>query len=155
MKLLQIYYNFDNVALVAPRCKYEVSSVDVKNLDLNCINYFDVIWFTIPYGIENETDMLNVLSIIEYSNPKNYIITIFKNSRLENKWFMYGIPFVDIDSINYATTYDKEIRIYNNIFKWDNNVKNRYQHLPKHKKQKCNETYKIPATLIREILQSI
>ena len=155
MKLLHIYYYFDNVALVAPRHGYQVTSVHLSNLNVDCNSYFDVVWFNIPYGFENDDDILNALNLIEYINFKNYVVTIFKNNILENKWYFYGMNYNDVDSINYGSTYNKHIRIYSNIFTWNNNVINRYHPMLKSKKRKFNDVVKIPAILIREILYSI
>ena len=155
--ILYIYSDLGNLPLVAPRCGYNVTCVHVQNLDINCINYFDIIWFDIPYNNIDEIEeiILLTLNIIEHSNPMNFVITSFKNNLLDNAWYMYGLPYRDINPLNYGCEYDSEMRIYTNIFAWNNDLINRYNRLLRNKRRRLNNRYRISAVLIREILQCI
>ena len=97
----------------------------------NRINHFDIIWFDIPYNNVGEIEeiILLTLNIIENYNPKNCVITSFKNNLLDNAWYMYGLPYRDINPLNYGCGCESEMRIYTNIFAWNNNLINRYNRL--------------------------
>ena len=162
-QLLYIYYDIGHIPVIAKIFNYNVIACSIKDINIECVNYFDLIWVDIPHNYddiwENYADILTVLSIIEYSNPKNYVITMFKNDNIENKWFMHGMPYKDIQSIVYGTLYEKDLRIYSNINMWNSllPIQNRYQRLrpPGLKRRRVNENYIIPAMLILEILQNI
>ena len=68
---------------------------------------------------------------------------------------MYGLPYRDIDPLNYGCGYDLEMRTYTNIFAWNDNLISRYNRLLRNKRRRLNNRYRISAVLIREILSSI
>ena len=202
MKLLELFSGTGSVGKVAKILGYDVISLDIKNADINTdiltwnykqysIGYFDVIHASPPcteYSIAKSTGVRNIevannivlktLEIIEYLNPKHFIIENPQTGQLKNQWFMYGIPYQDIDYCKYGTLYRKRTRIWTNIFNWkpqplclgdcgntEKGNRNRYRHLsspqrgPTHSipnnKFKQSELYKMPAVLVYEILGSI
>ena len=161
-QLLYIYYDIGNIAILGKHFDYNTTSCSIKDINIECINYFDLIWVDIPHNYddiwENYGDILTVLSIIEYSNPKNYVITIFKNNNLENKWFFYGLPYKDVNSTYYGAMYHKDIRVYNNINIWNSliPIPYRYQRLPPGlKRRRFDEKYIMPIMLVIEMLENI
>ena len=202
LKLLELFSGTGSVGKVAKLLGYEVVSLDIKNADINTdiltwdykqyeVGYFDVIHASPPcteYSIAKTTGVrdiekaneivLKTLEIIEYLNPKHYIIENPQTGLLKNQWFMYGIPYYDVDYCKYSFPYRKRTRIWTNINTWTpqplcrgdcgNTEKgniNRYRHLASAQRgpNKCTpenkfkqyELYRIPAVLIREIFQSI
>ena len=161
-QLLYIYYDIGNIPVIANQFNYNVISCSINDINIECINYFDLIWVDIPHNYddiwENYADILTVLSIIEYSNPANYVITMFKNNNIENKWFMYGMPYKDVKSIEYGAMYEKNLRVYSNIKSWNNLIAMpwRYQRLPPGlKRRRFDYRYIVPVMLIIEVLENI
>ena len=46
--------------------------------------------------------VLKTLEIIEYLNPKHFIIENPQTGLLKKQWFMHGIPYQDIDYCKYG-----------------------------------------------------
>ena len=202
LKLLELFSGTGSVGKVAKLLGYDVVSVDLKNADINTdiltwnyeqyeVGHFDVIHASPPcteYSMAKtvgERDLetaneivLKTLEIIEYLNPKYYIIENPQTGLLKNQWFMYGIPYQDIDYCKYGFPYRKRTRIWTNISTWtpqplcigdcgntEKGNNNRYRHLASAQRgpTKCapankfkqDELYRIPAVLIREIFESI
>ena len=61
---------------------------------------------------------LMTLEIIEYLNPKHFIIENPQTGSLKHQWFMYGLPFVDVDYCKYGFPYRKRTRSWNNVVDW-------------------------------------
>ena len=202
MRLLELFSGTGSVGKVAKILGYDVISLDIKNADINMdildfdykqyeVGYFDVIHASPPcteYSVaktvgirkieEANNIVLKTLEIIEYLNPKHFIIENPQTGQLKNQWFMHGLPYQDVDYCKYGLPYRKRTRIWTNIFNWKpqplcigdcgNTEKgngNRYRHLAtaqrgpskniSHKGFKQSELYRIPAVLIYEILESI
>ena len=202
LKLLELFSGTGSVGKVAKLLGYDVVSLDIKNADITSdiltwdykqyeVEHFDVIHASPPcteYSIAKtvgERDLetaneivLKTLEIIEYLNPKYYIIENPQTGLLKNQWFMYGIPYQDIDYCKYGFPYRKRTRIWTNITTWtpqplcigdcgntEKGNNNRYRHLASAQRgpTKCapankfkqDELYRIPAVLIREIFESI
>ena len=161
--MLYLYHDYGITPNIAVNDFDEVVTCDITDIKLECINHYDLIWYEIPNDFddryENYIDILTALNIIEHSNPKNYVITMFKNDNLENKWFLYGMPYKDVKSRVYGTLYEKEIRVYNNITLFNRMlpIPYRYQRMkpPGLKRRRVNENYRTPAMLILEILDNI
>ena len=201
-KLLELFSGTGSVGKVATLMGYDVVSVDLKNADINAdiltwdykqydIGHFDVIHASPPcteysmaksVGVRDiekaNSIVLKTLEIIEYLNPKHFIIENPQTGLLKNQWFMHGIPYQDIDYCKYGFPYRKRTRIWTNIFNWipqplcmgdcgntEKGSGNRYRHLSTAQRgpTKCiptnrfkqDELYRIPAVLIREIFESI
>ena len=118
------------------------------------------------------------LDIIEYFYPKYWIIENPQTGLLKDQLCMWGIPFKDVDYCRYGMPYRKRTRIWNSIFNWDprplckteclamNETKTRHKEEAQRagstaerrltgRRFKQSELYRVPAELIREILESI
>ena len=201
MKLLELFSGTKSVGKVAEQLGYEVVSLDLKNADINIdiLNWdyhqyqpkhFDVIWASPPcteYSIAKSTGVRKIeeanqivertLNIIEYLNPKYYIIENPQTGLLKEQWFMYGMPYTDLDYCKYGMPYRKRTRLWNNVFNWKprplckkdcnsmvgNKHKAEAQRMPSGKKQDwgdqplfgLSDLYVIPSDLIYEIFNSI
>ena len=142
MKLLELFSGTKSVGKVAEQLGYEVISLDLKDADINCnildwdytiypVGHFDVIWASPPCteyskaksrGIRNIDDankiVLKTLEVIEYLNPTYHILENPQTSLLKEQYFMYGIPYKDIDYCKYGMPYRKRTRLWNNVFQW-------------------------------------
>ena len=58
------------------------------------------------------------LEIIEYLEPKYFIIENPQTGLLKQQWFMHDLPFVDVDYCKYGFPYRKRTRLWNNVFDW-------------------------------------
>ena len=201
MKLLELFSGTKSVGKVAEQLGYEVVSLDLKDADINIdiLNWdyhqyqpkhFDVIWASPPcteYSraktigvrkIEEANEIVErTLNIIEYLNSKYYIIENPQTGLLKEQWFMYGMPYTDIDYCKYGMPYRKRTRLWNNVFNWKprplckkdcnsmvgNKHKAEAQRMPSGKKQDwgdqplfgLSDLYVIPSDLIYEIFNCI
>ena len=119
------------------------------------------------------------LAIIEYLQPKYYIIENPQTGYLKKQWFMHGLPYTDIDYCKYGMPYRKRTRLWNNVFNWiprplckkdcnsmdGNRHKATAQRFPSGKKEdwgdqpfhrhQQSDLYVIPSDLIYEIFNCI
>ena len=201
MKLLELFSGTKSVGKVAEQLGYDVVSLDLKDADINCdilewdykvyaTGYFDVIWASPPcteYSRAKTTGVrkideanrivLRTLEIIEYFNPKYFVIENPQTGLLKEQPFMYGMSYTDIDYCKYGMPYRKRTRLWNNVLNWipkplckkdcGNMVGNKHkavaQRMPSGKKQDWgnqllfnqSDLYVIPEGLIYDIFMSI
>ena len=142
MRLLELFSGTKSVGKVAEQLGYEVTSLDLKNADINTDilswdyttyepKHFDVVWASPPctefsralttrkrnINAANQF-VLKTLEIIEYLNPDYYIIENPQTGLLKEQPFMYGMPYKDIDYCKYGMPYRKRTRLWNNVFQW-------------------------------------
>ena len=51
-------------------------------------------------------------------SDKHFIIENPQTGLLKEQWFMYGMPYIDIDYCKYGMPYRKRTRLWNNVFNW-------------------------------------
>ena len=143
MRLLELFSGTKSVGKVAETLGYEVTSLDLKNADINTdiLNWdfktyepkhFHVIWASPPcteYSRALTTRTRNIssanqvvlktLEIIEYLDPTYYILENPQTGLLKEQSFMHGLPYKDIDYCKYGMLYRKRTRLWNNVFQWN------------------------------------
>ena len=201
-KLLELFSGTGSVGNVARELGFEVVSLDrdmpaVFNVDIMDWEpeiyprgYFDVIWASPPcteYSRAKTTGIRDIaganeivkrtLDIMEYFEPKYWIIENPETGLLKHQDFMVGIPFDNIDYCKYGMPYRKRATLWNNVDNWvpkplcakdcgqmiGNRHKETAQKLPPGKKAdwgerrhfKTDELYKVPVELIKEIFLSM
>ena len=122
--------------------------------------------------------VLKTLELIDYFRPRYWFIENPQTGLLKEQEFMKGIPFFDVDYCKYGMRHRKRTRIWTNLMTWKpkplckrdcGNVRNgkhieTAQRLPNGNKEKWGDNpiihkqedlYKIPSSLILEILMSV
>ena len=152
--------------------------------------HFDVIWASPPcteYSRALTTRPRNIayanmivqrtLDILEYFEPRYWMIENPQSGLLKEQMIMYGLPFKDIDYCKYGMLYRKRTRIWNNVFTWvprplcykdcgnirDNKHVATAQRGPSGKRETwaiqprftMHELYRVPEELIKEIFMSM
>ena len=116
-KLLELFSGTGSVGKVAKDLGFEVISLDLKNANINIdilqfnyriypVDYFDVIWSSPPcteYSKAKTTGIrkieyansivLKTIEIINYLNPKYFIIENPQTGLLKEQPFMYNLPY--------------------------------------------------------------
>jgi len=201
---LDLFSGSGSVGDVAKELGYTVISLDrdmeaeiqIDIMDWDCRDFpkgfFDVIWAsppcteysraktTAPRDIEGANEIVQkTLDILEYFEPKYWILENPQTGLLKDQLMMWGLPFKDIDYCKYGMPYRKRTRIWNNVFNWEprplckrdcnsmNETRTRHkevaQKLPPGKKagwgdrrqNRTDELYRVPRELVREILINI
>ena len=204
MRYLDLFSGTGSFGSVAKELGYEVISLDKDmEADIKCNimdwdykvyppKHFEIISASPPcteYSRAKTTGVRDIeganlvvertLDILEYFNPRYWIIENPQTGLLKDQLCMWGIPFKDVDYCRYGMPYRKRTRIWNNIFNWNprplckrdcnsmNETRTKHkavaQKLPPGKKSdwgdqmhfKTVDLYKVPDELIREILESI
>jgi len=140
MKLLELFSGTGSVGKVARNFGIHVTSLD-RDMDADIKTdimdwdykqfppkYFDIIWASPPcteysraktIGVrkiqESNEIVLRVLEIINYFEPKFYMIENPQSGLLKNQPFMSDLSFNDVDYCKYGMKYRKRTRIWNNI----------------------------------------
>ena len=153
--------------------------------------YFDIIWASPPcteYSRAKTTGVRDIegantvvqrtLDILEYYEPKYWIIENPQTGLLKDQACMYGLPFVDVDYCRYGMPYRKRTRLWNNVFQWVaeplcardcwamNETRTRHKETAQRaghtaedrltqRRFKQSELYIVPDRLIRDILNAI
>ena len=142
MKLLELFSGTGSVGSVAKNMGWTVVSLDLKGADINCdilqwkykkypVKYFDFVWASprcIEYSIaktvgtrkidEANAIVLKTLEIINYFNPRVFIIENPQSGLLKKQEFMKGLPYFDIDYCKYGFNYRKRTRLWTNLDTW-------------------------------------
>jgi hypothetical protein len=142
MKLLELFSGTCSVGTVAKDRGWTVVSLDLKGADINCdilqwkykkypVKYFDFVWASPPcieYSIaktvgtrkidEANAIVLKMLEIINYFNPRVFIIENPQSGLLKKQEFMKGLPYFDIDYCKYGFNYRKRTRLWTNLDTW-------------------------------------
>lgn len=198
-RLLELFSGTGSVGDVARELGYEVISldrdmkatiqIDIMDWDPRVYptKYFDVIWASPPcteYSRAKTTGIRDIaganaivektLDILEYFEPKYWIIENPQTGLLKDQLCMWGIPFKDVDYCRYGLPYRKRTRIWNNVFRWEpkplcnkdcnsmNETKTRHiqeaqrsgsttERRLTQRRFKQSELYRVPSELIREI----
>ena len=201
MNLLELFSGTGSVGRVAKEKGFNVVSLDLKNADINCnilerdyrqypSGYFNFIWASPPcteYSRAKTTGVRKIeeankivkktIEIINYFNPKYFVIENPQTGLLKNQDFMKDFDYKDVDYCKYGFRYRKRARLWSNV-NWKprplckkdcgNIVDGKHvetaQRLPSGKKSEWKENYvkhkqedlyKIPEDLIKEILQDL
>ena len=139
MRLLELFSGTGSVGAVAKNLHWDVVSLDLKGANINCDIlewdygqypkcYFDFIWASLPcteYSIAKTTGVrkidyanrivLKTLEIIDYFNPKIWIIENPQTGLLKKQEFMQGLAYYDLDYCKYGMPYRKRTRLWSNL----------------------------------------
>ena len=144
LRLLELFSGTGSVGNVAVNMGFVVVSVDrdmpaTRQCDIMDWNYkpyppkyFDVFWAsppcteysraltTRPRNIEDANIIVQcTLDILEYFEPRYWMIENPQTGLLKDQLMMWGLPFDDIDYCKYGMPYRKRTRIWNNVFTWE------------------------------------
>jgi C-5 cytosine-specific DNA methylase len=200
MRLLELFSGTGSVGTVAKELGFDVISLDrdmpadiqtdiMDWVPLIPRKHFDVIWASPPCteyscaktvgtrDIEGANKVVDrTLQIIEYFEPKYFIIENPQTGLLKQQIIMYGLPFKDVDYCKYGLSYRKRTRLWNNVFNWKPRPlckadcgKIREGSKRKHvevaqrgphsgdtgRAFKQAELYRVPGELVREIFEAI
>ena len=178
--LLELFSGTGSVGKVATEMGYTVISLDrdmrasiqIDIMDWDYTDFqphmFDVIWASPPCteysraktvgvrDIEGSNKVVKrTLDIIEYFQPKYWIVENPQTGLLKDQDIMVWIPFNDVDYCRYGMPYRKRTRLWNNVDLWkpkplcfrDCGAMNEAK-----ARQKQEAQQNVPPELIKEIL---
>ena len=201
MKLLELFSGTGSVGKMAKLFKIEVTSLDKDmpadmRTDIMDWDYkaafepgtFDIIWASPPCTEYSRAKTIGVrdiegsnkvvqrtLDIINYFQPKWWIIENPQSGLLKQQVMMQDLPYKDIDYCKYGMPYRKRTRLWNNIDIWtprpmctrdcDSMDETRKRHREsaqrgatrqnKANKHRQSELHVVPSSLITEILAKV
>ena len=201
MKLLELFSGTGSVGKMAKLFRIEVTSLDRDmpadiQTDIMDWDYkaafepgtFDIIWASPPCTEYSRAKTIGVrdiegsnkvvqrtLDIINYFQPKWWIIENPQSGLLKQQVMMQDLPYKDIDYCKYGMPYRKRTRLWNNIKIWiprpmcnrdcDSMDESRKRHgesaqrgatrQNKANKHRQSELYVVPSSLITEILAKV
>ena len=166
--LLELCSGTGSVGKVAKEMGYSVVSLDrdmKASIQIDIMNWdytdlqpklFDVVWASLP--CRDIEVVKRTLDILEYFQPKYWIIENPQNGLLKDQPFMLGIPYNDIDYCKYGMPYRKRTRLWNNIDLWKpkplcfRNCGAMHESNTRYIQE--TDLYKFPPGLIKEILSA-
>jgi hypothetical protein len=141
MKVLELFAGTGSVGNVMKEHGWEVVSLDrdmPADISTDILDWdyrshyeprsFDIIWASPPcteYSIAKRVGTRNLelanrivqrtLEVIDYLQPKYYIIENPQSGLLKHQPFMQGRPYSDLDYCRYGMPYRKRTRLWNNL----------------------------------------
>jgi len=202
MKLLELFSGTQSVGKVARELGFDVLCLDrdmpadikadILDWDYRQITpgSYQVIWASPPcteysraktVGVRNlnlaNKIVKRTLEIIEYLQPKYFIIENPQTGLLKDQEFMRDIPYNDVDYCRYGMRYRKRTRLWNNLsdYEWeprplcqgDCGSVEHGRHVEVAQRGRCkgertgkqshkqSELYVVPSDLITELLEAI
>ena len=197
MRLLELFSGTGSVGKAAQIFRIETISLDrdmqadiqtdIMDWDYKAAfepGHFDIIWASPPCteysaaktigtrDIEGSNQVVQrTLDIINYFNPRWWIIENPQSGLLKHQTIMENLPYKDVDYCKYGMDYRKRTRLWNNIEEWiprplcnrDCNSMNetRKRHIKTAQRGPCrgdgnknkqSELYVVPQELLREIM---
>jgi site-specific DNA-cytosine methylase len=145
MKLLELFAGTGSVGKVAQVLNIETTSLDrdmdadirtdIMNWDYQSAyqpGHFDIIWASPPCteyscaktigtrDIEGSNQVVQrTLDIINYFNPRWWIIENPQSGLLKHQPMMQTLPYKDVDYCKYGMGYRKRTRLWTNIEEWN------------------------------------
>ena len=200
MRLLELFSGTGSVGKVARDFGWDVVSLDmdfrmkpdivadILHWDFKAFTpgHFDVVWASPPcteYSLAKtvgardldkaDSIVKRLLNILDYLQPKFYIIENPQTGMLKDRPFMVHLPYRDIDYCKYGMPYRKRTRLWNNIHCWEPRDLCKHdcpastgrkhneiaQRAPKSghtgSRFRQSELYRVPSELVDEILQAV
>ena len=144
MKLLELFSGTGSVGKMAKLFKIDVTSLDrdmPADIQTDIVDWdykaafepgtFDMIWASPPCTEYSRAKTIGVrdiegsnkvvqrtLDIINYFQPKWWIIENPQSGLLKQQVMMQDLPYKDIDCCKYGMPYRKRTRLWNNVFNW-------------------------------------
>ena len=121
MKLLYLHDGQHEIEKIAFDMGFDVVSYHIEHFDYNLypVNHFDVLWVNLSCRISEFVDTEYVEYVVDdilyYYKLKHWIFE-YPNRRVHNNICFWGVPFVDINFLNWGKM--KKMSIFNNVFKW-------------------------------------
>ena len=158
MKVLQLFSTSESVDTVIRQMGFDVfDHLDNDFSDWEP-NQFDIIWASIPkinkslpFALDVVGEVvLQVLEIIEYFNPKYFVIE--GADRFKDKHYCHGLPSRVVDYLAYDVRCNKQEVVFTNISKWKPKV---FLSDGKNRIYTESDQHMIPDELVYDILNCI
>jgi hypothetical protein len=121
MKLLYLHDGVHEIDKIAFDMGFDVVSYHIEHFDYNLYpdNHFDILYVCLSCKISECLDTEDIEYVVDdvlyYYKLKHWIIE-YPDRRVHNNICFWGVPFVEVNFLNWGKM--KTMRIYNNVFKW-------------------------------------